>query len=96
MEVLDPSVVDAALAEGLGWERDAHEIVKVHTENDFAGALDFVNRVGALAEEMNHHPDIAISWNTVTLRLSTHSAGGITLLDLDLAGRIDALEPTRR
>jgi 4a-hydroxytetrahydrobiopterin dehydratase len=47
--------------------------------------------VGAVAEEMDHHPDIDIRWNVVTLRLSTHSAGGITRLDLELAARIDAL-----
>jgi 4a-hydroxytetrahydrobiopterin dehydratase len=91
MEVLDPATVDQELAEGLAWERDGHELVKVHTEQDFAGALDFVNRVGEIAERANHHPDIEIRWNTVTLRLSTHSAGGITTADLDLAKQIDAL-----
>ena len=54
---------------------------------DFADALAYVNAVGALAEEMDHHPDIDIRWNTVTLRLSTHSAGGLTQLDLELARR---------
>ncbi len=47
--------------------------------------------VGALAEEMDHHPDIDIRWNTVTLRLTTHSEGGLTRLDLELARRIDAV-----
>ena len=51
----------------------------------------FVNQVAELAEEANHHPDISVSWNTVVLTLSTHSAGGITQFDLDLAGRVDAL-----
>jgi 4a-hydroxytetrahydrobiopterin dehydratase len=91
VEVLDPAEVDAALAGGTEWERVGSELVKVHTERDFAGALDFVNRVGELAEQMNHHPDIEIKWNTVTLRLSTHSAGGITNSDLELARRIDGL-----
>jgi 4a-hydroxytetrahydrobiopterin dehydratase len=94
MEVLDPGTVDQALADGLSWERDGRELVKVHTESDFAGALDFVNRVGELAEQANHHPDIEIRWNTVTLRLSTHSAGGITGADLELARQIDALPAT--
>ncbi len=58
---------------------------------DFAAALAYVNAVGALAEEMDHHPDIDIRWNTVTLRLTTHSEGGLTHLDLDLARLIDAL-----
>jgi len=53
-----------------------------------------VNRVGELAERANHHPDIDIRWNTVTLRLSTHSAGGITEADLGLARQIDSLDTT--
>jgi 4a-hydroxytetrahydrobiopterin dehydratase len=76
---------------GLGWERDGTEIVKTVKLADFAAALAWVNQVGQLAEDRNHHPDIAISWNTVTLRLSTHSAGGLTGSDMELAGAIDAL-----
>ena len=67
------------------------ELVKTRRGEDFADALAYVNAVGALAEEMDHHPDIDIRWNTVTLRLTTHSAGGLTRLDLELARRIDAL-----
>ena len=55
---------------------------------DFAAALAFVNQVGAEAEDMNHHPDIDIRWNQVTLVLSTHSEGGLTQLDIELAHRI--------
>jgi 4a-hydroxytetrahydrobiopterin dehydratase len=91
MDVLDPATVDAALAEGMAWERDGSELVKVHTGRAFADALAYVNAVGALAEQMDHHPDIDIRWNKVTLRLSTHSAGGITEADLQLGRRIDAL-----
>lgn len=58
---------------------------------DFAEALAFVNRVGAVAEELNHHPDVSIRWNEVTLRCATHSAGAITERDHELAARIDAL-----
>jgi 4a-hydroxytetrahydrobiopterin dehydratase len=58
---------------------------------DFVGSMAFVNRVAELAEEANHHPDIAISWNRVTLRLATHSAGAITEKDHALADRIDGL-----
>jgi 4a-hydroxytetrahydrobiopterin dehydratase len=95
MEVLAPASVDAALSEGMAWERDGSQLVKVRTGRDFADALAYVDAVGALAEEMNHHPDIDIRWNTVTLRLSTHSAGGITAADLDLGRRIDAIaDPT--
>jgi 4a-hydroxytetrahydrobiopterin dehydratase len=93
MELLDPAAVDAALAGGaMAWERRGAELVKVHTGRAFSDALTYVNAVAALAEAMDHHPDIDIRWNRVTLRLSTHVAGGITELDLELAGRIDALE----
>ncbi len=91
MDVLDPARVDDAVAGGLGWERQGSELVKVHMGRDFADALSYVNEVGAVVEQAAHHPDSMIQWNTVTLRLSTHSAGGITNLDLDLARRIDAL-----
>lgn len=56
---------------------------------DFVAALDLVNQVGHEAEQQNHHPDIDIRWNTVTLVLSTHSEGGLTAKDLDLAQRIN-------
>ena len=88
-------LTDQAVAEGLrhlDWTRDGEVIVKTIVHKDFAAALAWVNRVGELAEDCNHHPDIAISWNKVTLTLSTHSAGGLTQADLDLAAAIDALE----
>ena len=91
MELLDPATVDAALADGVAWERQGDELVKTRRGKDFADALAYVNAVGALAEAMNHHPDIDIRWNTVTMRLTTHSDGGLTDLDLELARRIDAL-----
>ncbi|HEY2937952.1 MAG TPA: 4a-hydroxytetrahydrobiopterin dehydratase [Gaiellaceae bacterium] len=59
--------------------------------DDFAAALAFVNRVGGLAESENHHPDIAIHYNRVVLRWWTHSAGGITDRDRELAGRVSGL-----
>ncbi len=58
---------------------------------DFVAALAFVNRVGELAEAENHHPDIAINYNRVTLRWWTHTAGGITDRDRDLASKTDSL-----
>lgn len=64
---------------------------RTFTFADFVGSMAFVNRVAELAEEADHHPDIAISWNRVTLRLATHSAGAITEKDHALADRIDGL-----
>jgi 4a-hydroxytetrahydrobiopterin dehydratase len=92
-DLLDPPSVDAALAEGMAWERQGDMLVKTRRGKDFADALAYVNAVGALAQEMDHHPDIDIRWNAVTMRLTTHSEGGLTELDLDLARRIDALSP---
>ena len=78
--------------EGLeGWERDGDSIRREFKFEDFVGSVDFVNRITPAAEEMNHHPDLAISWNKVTVSLSTHSQGGITENDFQLAGRIDEL-----
>jgi len=88
--VLDADQIDAALA-GLDWYREGDELVKVAKRGNFAGSLAFVNAVGALAEAADHHPDIAIAWDTVTLRLTTHSAGGLTQKDVDLASEIDVL-----
>ncbi len=93
-EVLAPAVVDASLrSSGLRWRRDGDVLVKEVDRGDFAGALAYVNRVGALAEAANHHPDVEIRWKDVVLRLSTHSAGGLTERDLALAAQIDQLDP---
>jgi 4a-hydroxytetrahydrobiopterin dehydratase len=89
-ERLSDDAVDAVLS-GLSWTRDGDELVKQVTRSDFVDAVRFVDAIVPVAEEANHHPDIAISWNKVTLRLSTHSAGGLTQLDLDLAAKIDQL-----
>ena len=89
-DLLDDAVIADAVA-GLQWEREGAALRKTVKRKDFAQAMVFVNRVAEMAEEADHHPDISVSWNTVVLTLSTHSAGGITRLDLDLAGRIDGL-----
>ena len=67
------------------------EIRKKFELKDFVRAMGFVNSVALLAEKANHHPDIDIRWNAVTLTLSTHSAGGLTEKDFVLARKIDAL-----
>jgi 4a-hydroxytetrahydrobiopterin dehydratase len=72
-----------------GWERAGDEIVKTFTFKDFAEALAFVNRIAGPAEEMNHHPDVKIHWNEVTLELWTHASGGLTMKDFDLARAIE-------
>lgn len=74
-----------------GWDRSGEVITRTFEHKDFAGALAFVNAVGAEAEKANHHPDIDIRWNKVTLALSTHSEGKLTQKDVDLASKIDHL-----
>ena len=74
-----------------GWTWQGDSIVATVTQSDFREALLFVGAVGYAAERANHHPDILIEWNKVTLTLSTHSAGGLTAADFDLAEQINAL-----
>jgi 4a-hydroxytetrahydrobiopterin dehydratase len=77
---------------GTSWSREGEAIEREWDFADFAQALAFVNRVGAAAEEAGHHPDILLhAWNKVRLTLSTHSQGGLTQADFDLARRIDQL-----
>ena len=83
------------IAKGLkalpGWVREGDVIVKRWTFPAFADGIRFVDRVAVAADAADHHPDIDVRWTTVTMRLSTHSAGGLTRNDLDLAAAIDRL-----
>jgi 4a-hydroxytetrahydrobiopterin dehydratase len=91
MARLSDEEIDERLSGLDGWERDGDAIRKRFDRGDFKGSVDFVNRLTPDAEEMNHHPDLEISWSTVTVSLSTHSEGGLTANDFELAGRIDGL-----
>ena len=86
---------DDQITQGLrtlsGWSRSGNEISKIFDMKDFVRVMGFVNSVALLAEKANHHPDIDIRWNNVTLTLSTHSAGGLTEKDFTLASAIDKL-----
>ena len=70
-----------------GWNEVDGALQREFDFPDFASALAFVNRVGELAEAEDHHPDISFGWGRVTLRWWTHSAGGVTDRDRDLAAR---------
>ncbi len=91
-----PALTESQIQEGLknlrGWELKEGAIVKLYKFKDFKGALGFVNRVADLAEEADHHPDILIRYNKVTLTLVTHSAGGLTEKDFRLAHEVDTSE----
>lgn len=89
-DVLTPDALESALGQLDGWSGTTeHGISKTYQRRDFADAMRFVNRVAEIAEERNHHPDIEISWNRVTLRIISHSAGGVTQDCVDLARAID-------
>ena len=91
MARLNDAEIDERLAGLNGWERSGEAIVKQFDNGDFKGSVDFVDRLTPEAEDMNHHPDLEISWNKVTVTITTHSQGGLTENDFELARRIDAL-----
>jgi 4a-hydroxytetrahydrobiopterin dehydratase len=91
MEKLSEAQVEAKL-EGLGnWSELNGAIQRTFQFKDFVESMKFVNTIADLAEQRQHHPDILIRWNKVTLTLSTHDAGGITDKDFDLAKEADGL-----
>jgi 4a-hydroxytetrahydrobiopterin dehydratase len=91
MAPLEDNEISERLEALPGWEREGEAITRSFDRGDFVGSVDFVRRLVEPAEDMNHHPDVEISWATVKVTLSTHSEGGLTPADFELAGRIDAL-----
>lgn len=96
--LLTPEQVNAALSELPQWSGDTSGITSTHQFPSFPEAIVGVAAVGALAERMDHHPDMDIRWRTVTFAVSTHSAGGVTAKDIELAAGIDQVvgRPTRQ
>ncbi|HTP80572.1 MAG TPA: 4a-hydroxytetrahydrobiopterin dehydratase [Bacteroidota bacterium] len=90
-DLLSDSEIRSELQTIPGWRLEGKQIVKKFTAADFVRAMGFVNEVALLAQRANHHPDIDIRWNVVTLVLSTHSAGGLTAKDFELARLAEAL-----
>lgn len=74
-----------------GWNDDGHALVKAFERDGFDGAIAFVNAIAAVANRLNHHPDLALSWNRVTVRTWSHDVNAITERDVALANAIDAL-----
>ena len=91
MDLLSDEEITSALAGLPRWTRAGDSITLNVELADFRAAILYVGAVAYLAEQANHHPDITVRWNQVTLTLSTHSAGGLTSADTALAGRISAL-----
>ena len=90
---LEPGTIEAFLSAHEGWARvgPGEAISRAYSFADFSAALGFVVRVGLAAEKKDHHPDIELGWGKARVRWSTHDAGGITSLDLELAEMTDLL-----
>lgn len=91
MPPLDDDAITAALTGLPGWRHDDRALVAEFTFDGFMGAVLFVNRLAGAAEQADHHPDLDIRWNRVVVRWSTHSQGGVTQRDLDMAAHTDTL-----
>jgi 4a-hydroxytetrahydrobiopterin dehydratase len=94
MDRLPDDDIQAAVAALPGWDRVGDEIVKTYECASFPDAIAFVVRIGFLAEAANHHPDLDIRWRRVRVALTTHDAGGLTALDVDLARAIEGAAHT--
>ena len=93
MSLLTQNEITKNLSSFSGWTQEGNQISKQFQFKDFAEALAFVNKVGVEAERMDHHPDIFIhSWNKVKITISTHSEGGITKKDFQLAEKVEGLK----
>lgn len=93
-ELLNPEAIQTLLMEIPEWKLEGDMISRTVEFPSFLEAVDAVNNIAREAEAMNHHPDIDIRWRTVRLALSTHSAGGLTTLDFQLAKKLDQLLPS--
>jgi len=93
MAVLSDNEIEQSLGTLSGWARAGDEIEKTFELRSFPDAVAFVTRIGFLAEQADHHPDLDVRWRKIRVALSTHSEGGITGKDLDLAGAIEKLDP---
>jgi 4a-hydroxytetrahydrobiopterin dehydratase len=86
---LSDADVQAALQKLPGWKRNGNAIQRIFEFENFSDAMVFVNKIAEEAEEANHHPDITINYNKVTLQLISHDSGGLTNRDVKMAGRIN-------
>ncbi len=91
MALLDEAEIESRLAGIDGWEREGEAIAKTFDRGDFVGSVKFIDAIVEPAEEMNHHPDLSVSWNKVRISITNHAQGGLTENDFELAKRIDAL-----
>lgn len=89
--LLDHAAIDAALADLPGWSGSPEALTRSIEFADFLTAVDFVARLAPRCEELNHHPDLDLRWRRVDIALTTHSAGGVTARDVELAAVVDEI-----
>ena len=91
MAVLTDAEIQQELTSLNGWQRNGSAIQRVFRSPDFKAAMQFVNKIAEAAEQANHHPDIDIRYNTVTMALVSHDSGGVTKRDVRMAGTINKI-----
>ncbi len=91
MAALSNDAIQQGLVKMEGWSYQGEELRKKYTFKSFLRGIEFVNKIAQAAESAGHHPDITINYNVVGIRLSTHSEGGVTAKDFDLASKIDQI-----
>jgi 4a-hydroxytetrahydrobiopterin dehydratase len=89
--LLSDEEIEERLAELDGWRREGDAVAKSFDRGDFVGSVEFVRSLVEPAEGMGHHPDLAISWSTVDVTITSHSEGGLTANDFELASKVDEL-----
>jgi 4a-hydroxytetrahydrobiopterin dehydratase len=95
MDLLPDNKIEERLGELDGWSREGDVIKKEFKNEDFVGSVKFVDALVEPAEDMNHHPDLELSWDTVTVSITNHAAGGLTENDFELAKRIEQVAGSR-
>jgi 4a-hydroxytetrahydrobiopterin dehydratase len=93
MALLSDAEIEERLADLPEWAREGNAIRRIYECGDFVGSTNFVAGIVEPAESMGHHPDLEISWDKVTVTISTHSEGGLTAADFELAAEIDSRYP---
>jgi 4a-hydroxytetrahydrobiopterin dehydratase len=90
--LLNADQVEASLSQLKDWRVDGKELTRSYKFKDFTEAVNFVNAIARVAESQDHHPDLLVRWGEVVVRVTTHSAGGLTAKDFSLAAAIDRLQ----
>ncbi len=90
-EVLDGATIAARLVQHVGWTFDGQVLLRTFDRGNFNGSIAFINAIAEIANRLDHHPDLALAWNEVTVKTSSHDVGGISARDFALVAAIDAI-----